>query len=259
MWNDTKKKISDSKTIFLGDSHGQNGINPDFYSSEKSANFCASGEGYHFCYIKLKSILSKKNSLQKVVLTLSSHNLSKEIDPLWIYNSNNFQEKSATYYPFLTGTDFVRFQKNNLYPISALPDLLNASAKKSIYGIERKILIGEPTFYGGYTPNNKVYSESKEKRKNKSFELSIFQKTYLDSIVKICSENNLKLILVSTPEFNTRGRTRQELTNFIPSGTTYFDYRNLFSSKDCFADPGHLNEKGARLFTRALSKDLKQN
>ena len=114
MSNDLQDKISDIKTIFLGDSHGQNGINPDFYTAEKSANFSASGEGYHFSYIKLKGVLSKNNSLQKVVLTLSSHNLSKEIDPLWIYNSNNFQEKSATYYPFMTGADFVRFQKNNL-------------------------------------------------------------------------------------------------------------------------------------------------
>jgi hypothetical protein len=89
----------------------------------------------------------------------------------------------------------------------------------------------------------------------------------IDSIASICKMHNSNLILVLSPIYS---KASEKILNRIAllqklklkatsNNVALFDYSTdeICNDSTFFADPYHMNEKGAKLFTEKFAKDLK--
>lgn len=88
-----------------------------------------------------------------------------------------------------------------------------------------------------------------------------------EAYLQFCKEKNINLIFVYTPEYidlQKLTKNRAEIINLYKQyattyNITFLDYSedSISYQKSLFKDPGHLNRKGAELFSMKLAKDLK--
>lgn len=93
---------------------------------------------------------------------------------------------------------------------------------------------------------------------------NITDRTYLDSIIKICKKNNTHVTLVSSPIFAggqvdliNKKQIIKQLNNIaLVNRINYFDLSSMSFCKDrsCFIDHYHLNYKGATKYSLFLSQ-----
>ena len=102
----------------------------------------------------------------------------------------------------------------------------------------------------------------KEVGKDRKFTPNPTCLAYLDDIVKTCKEKNIQLILCVSPNLAYRnhgindwmkayGQQQQVKTLDFTGDTTYVNHPDLFF------DATHLNDKGARLFTKKFINNLR--
>ncbi len=243
--------------LILGDSHFQNGINSDKYIPS-SLNLACSGETYFNCYTKLKFIINNNTKIKNVVLSLGPHNLSAEIDTLWIFNKENFLSKIRGYAPIIYSSDFLEYINKTNFSKFILVELVPEIFHQSIYSIERQIILKEMPFLGGFVPNNKRLTitdlEKKQDENVPSTESSKIQLYYLQKIADMCKENNIQLILVNSPIFNG---THVSAPKIINEKYYLIDLGDIFKNdSDLFADLGHLNKNGSDKFSKILAEYL---
>jgi hypothetical protein len=255
----TKKNVLLNESIsnvVLGDSHAQVGINDNLFD-EECFNWANSGENYFHCYCKLNYLFRNKVEIENVILTYGPHNLDKKIDSLWVYNKDNFLGKIRVYSPFISFPNLNEFiihtPFSNFIYIEVIPEILY----QSYYSIERQLLMSEFVYSGGFEPtstilNDTITIKSDPIKITQTSEIQIF---YLNKIIKLCEQNNVKLYLVNMPLFNGENVITPATNN---SNYTLFDYGAHFKGQNkLFADLVHLNTTGADEFTKLLIQDLK--
>jgi hypothetical protein len=102
------------------------------------------------------------------------------------------------------------------------------------------------------------------------FSQSISLKTCLlfESYLSFCKKNNIKVILVYSPEYKPLQNCMRNRSEIVARYKTYskiynmpfLDYANdsLCNNKSYFVNGSHLNKKGTEIFTKILVKDLKK-
>lgn len=118
-----------------------------------------------------------------------------------------------------------------------------------------KTLINEST---NSLANNGYYPlgfNPKANMKNNIESLVPLRNRYFEEIKQICKENNINLIAVTTPMCsNVKG-----IDYFKKVKALYpeiKEYEHVVEGDEYFSSCGHLNDKGARLFTNKIMKDL---
>jgi hypothetical protein len=90
--------------------------------------------------------------------------------------------------------------------------------------------------------------------------------TYLSQIVEICSKNNIRIVIVSTPVYQVN-ENHNEMVNQLRvfcSGhqcVSYQDYTKselTYKKRHLFKDNTHLNYEGARIFSEMFAINLKE-
>lgn len=118
-----------------------------------------------------------------------------------------------------------------------------------------KTLHQEPTNtldHQGYYP---LGFNPKANMKNNIASLVPLRNRYFEEIKQICKSNNINLIAVTTPMCsNVKGMDYfQKVNKLYPEIKAY---EHVVQGDDYFSSCGHLNDKGARLFTTKIIEDL---
>ncbi|MCD4696069.1 MAG: hypothetical protein K8S16_07485 [Bacteroidales bacterium] len=86
---------------------------------------------------------------------------------------------------------------------------------------------------------------------------------YLDSIINLCHEHQIKIILIGSPvhqEYyskipeNVKARYNLEKARLIKQGIFVIDFTNHFYDEEYYLDIDHLNEKGAVIFAAEINE-----
>lgn len=111
----------------------------------------------------------------------------------------------------------------------------------------------------GYTPIKGAMTEEPtlEKKSEKSV-LDPFKLDYLQKLVTLCKKHNVPLVFVASPKYGKKNSEDVQPAKEIAerNGVTFLDYytdERFATHKEWFKEPMHLNEVGAREYSRIIA------
>ncbi|MCG2419778.1 hypothetical protein K8089_12160 [Aequorivita sp. F47161] len=244
----------DNKKIFVGDSHIQNAINPEFLPG--SINIAQPAEPYILTYWKLKNVLESNQGV-KVILGFAPHNIAK-------FNDYKLSDSKWASEMFSRSYSIQEFNtiKNEI-------DIDYKEYYKTLF----KIFCFYPHFnhtsyIGNFSnsTNNKIddFEETINRHfyyKSNRTDISELSIKYLDSIVLLISNSQNKLILLNTPvHSNYANRVPKKIynkyniliENYKSNNITIIDKFATDYNDSLFLNVDHLNIYGAKMFSIEL-------
>jgi hypothetical protein len=212
----------------------------------------------------LKKILETKQAVDTVLLSFSPHNI---FDNTWFASQSNIQHNFCRYYPFMSRNDF-RFLLES-HPKSVIYSL-RPIALQFLKNIFRRVLGDNVLQIGGFTSLDLDRLEDalqslKDGKAIKDFRLpkdlypTNVEIVYLNKILQLCNEKQVKLILINLPKRVELLRHKrygmeefQKLYNTEFSQLDYFDFSSMPMEDEMYADLLHLNKEGSSYFSKFL-------
>lgn len=253
--------------LVVGHSHPAFAFNDSLISSLK--NVSMPGESYFYNYIKVRQVIKENPSLKLVFIEYTNNQIDESMNN-WIWGDKNISIQYPRYSSYLNlSENALLFRKNP----SAFINALSVSIKRKSSDLFLKNIYYSSTF-GGYnhweideTDSLKIDSLinviSKEKSIPVDVNISKVNLAYLDSLITICEKNDIKVILIRSPQHEKYNGYRNEKT-FIKiletrySDLEFLDFAHFPLSKDEFGDLHHLNYKGAKKFSKWFDDLLKK-
>ncbi len=248
--NQTFKDLSQTYTVVLvGDSQIQR-VNPEYFGVP-TLNFAGSGEPYFVSYAKLKRLLDgEDHAIQTVILGVSPHNFSPAYQRLTQPQTSEGQRTLKAYLHLMDLWESSNFQ---------LPGILfNPSFHKAFFKT--------PEWEGLIESSHENPDEAIISKNLKMFSAegepidSSHQMRYLEAIIALCNDHNVKLIALSTPVHSRFAeqipREYEELlSTFIQNHPQleHMDLRSVDLDPSFYSDGNHLNRKGAALISQRIS------
>lgn len=248
-----------SKYYVLGHSHSACSINDSIATN--LINLSDSRESYFYTYYKLKYILNQNIKPEHVFIEFSNNNISEQMDD-WLF-SGTILSKYLSYFSLVDYEGKYFLLKN--VPKSFINSSF-LSFRKSIPKIfDKKISFDAVRGYVRLDYSitdslirNKAYLKSNENYNFKN--LSETNIKYLEKIIYLCSENNIKISLMRSP-LNKHYLGLQNEALFLTelkrisneNKVGFYDFSTFQIDKDEFVDFQHLNYKGATKFTNHFS------
>jgi hypothetical protein len=257
--------VDKSKSILiLGDSHTECAIDDSIVS--KSVNISQAADAYFYSFIKLRKFLKINRGIKAVILGINEKNLYNKD---WFKSSEYMRHKCKHYFRLMNLNDFKILLEAN--GIKSLIDLTGAS----FFNFFKIVLISESDYkdmrIGGYQnlKRNKLEEaiaiyKAEKKQSNIDRTYSENQIEYLLKIVDICKKYKVKLILLNTPTYvyykneNDSYKLNQFIKKNIYNYVEYWDYSNYLLPDFGYGDFGHLNYRGAEIFSKKLNNDIKK-
>jgi hypothetical protein len=243
-------KARDYDVVILGSSRANNHFVSSLFEEKglKTFNYGMSGGHLFEASLLLKLMIERgyhiKNVILEADLNLSNEQQSESVASKflpYIHDSktiaNHFSEQKnfgALYYiPFYR---YVTFE-----PRIGFREMYN-TAKNNPSNVLDHL---------GYYP----LRTKKGNMKNNLTNLKPIHNKYYEEIKQICKTNNIKLIAVMTPMCtNTKGLDYfQKVNKIYPE---IHNYEDVVQGDQYFSSCGHLNDAGARLFTKRVLKDF---
>lgn len=258
----------DISVLILGHSHTEGGVNPQLLAD--GAFNLAAGSRYIYYDRKIaETWIPHMHNLQCIIF-------SHGYDMPWGYTNFHYRVSKKSkqtlvykYYKYMH-IPFVERPKDLLYHTALFSDYIsNKNFKNVDLGCDslgfnrRKYIINR---YGDWKNINNIHVDSIGADYLRCYVQEYTQ--HLNSIAKICAENNVRFIVITTPCYETYlAKTneigRQTLYNIIDSVRVNYpiEYYNYIADEEFradtfFYDCSHLNYYGAEKFTLRLKKDL---
>lgn len=249
LWKLPKK----NKIIFMGASHVEAGINPDFI--DDSQNIASSSERYMFTYLKLKELISVNPQIETVILQFAPTDVNIKADSKY-FEKNEMLHFLPLYFPMFSSDEWqIYLNHSNEVAINSMDVIL----KKLPFNIPTSV-----NSYGKYSPLVGNFDSNKEPYKLPEWSINsnTINIKYLNKIIKLCNSNNIKVLFIYMPMYNKNYfydldyyyETYYE--NF--SKIKLLDYSDLELPDSLRKDEHHLNKKGSDFFSIKLNNDLKQ-
>ena len=254
------KKIN---KLIVGDSHTAYSIDDKILTN--SINLSKSADNYLYSYAKIRTITQNNPQIDTILLGFAYHNLMNKDFENWFGG----QEKYHAYFPLLTLNELKflfsinpkHFINSNLYLSGGMLDIVE------------KIILGKNPInnLGRYrkTHENKLNIGIDRLKKNKtdnkiSADFLEYDKEYLIKISNYCKQNNLTLILISTPIHSTLESTftyeKDDYYEFYQSNLSQnklLNFSKTYIENVGFRDCDHLNYTGAVVFSQILKNEIK--
>ena len=116
----------------------------------------------------------------------------------------------------------------------------------------------------GYKPLTRVWNEPIKIREIEKYKLDSIKVKVFESFIKDCKDAGSKLVLVCSPlygKYQEKDYSISVMERFANEHQVdFFDFSNdtsFINHPDLFDDPGHLNDRGARMFTCVLLSKIK--
>ena len=258
----TNFKIEQNKTILiLGDSQTEADLNDSII--QNSINFSNSGDPLFFNYIKLKKIIENNDNINTVLLGFSPNNLNS-----WgFYEAPKMKSMIVRYFFLMNFSDYLDVIKYNfngfiqgvtgVYRSITKKNFLNKSFLTEVdIGGFRKLPSGTKSLL------EKDIKDKKSYNKGKPDKLSI---KYFLKIVRICQDNNIRLIVINTPVHKSlviKQKERKagyiEYMEKINKNILFWDYENFKMDDIYFYDENHLNVQGANHFSNYINEKISE-
>lgn len=280
-----ESKCGNMDVLFLGHSFPYYGIDPDYVILENglsSHNYSFSGEKIATTYYKIMYYLSK-NKLPNLKLVVINIGYSNLFEPACTINSE------YPYNKFYNYLDIIRTNPTNIFP-----SILNSLAlyrvalqsdtviKNLFFGFLQK----ESIQNNGYSRRDYLLSEALfnteinnyiKADKERDYKINPRSVNYINKLLFELQSRNIKVIFVKMPTSavllasgnNNFSKYSIENTDILELKTEMF-IKNLYPeiplynylkystdlSIEAFSDGGHLNHKGAMLFSKKLAIDI---
>lgn len=266
---------NETKTILIGDSHAQFGLNDKIIPN--SLNMSYRSEKFIWSYLKLQKFLNLNKHIKHVVLSVSYHSFAKgnDIEILgsersffyarygFLYNvedyKNLFAEKYFNKDLFL---NFLKYQVG--VPIEGHKEIRMVLIDKLWHRNKR------PEFWGAYKDisENDLSVKRLQKTANRHFSKkgrSNLQTIYFKKIIKLALDRGVKLTLVTLPVhtdylFKIPPEQKRYYESSIMMakkwGVNSINLSRLKIQKSYFKDYDHLNQKGAAFIAKNYLKEI---
>ena len=252
------------ETIIIGSSRAESHFSCKIIDSvlhTNSYNIGIQGASLPFALDVFNAYLENSTFPKNVIFNIDHHINTCDNDTVFMFPRYFPYLKNKTLYKALEKRDkrFVAFRYAPFYGLAYMGDNYVSSAMRGFFSKPGKY---DLNYHKGYTPIMEV------KWKYKPYYACDEDVMYnrIDSIAALCKTHHANLFLVISPIYYkasalilNRAALIQKLNQKAASDNiTLLDYSNDAISKDSalFADPYHLKEKGAKLFTNELVKDL---
>lgn len=248
---------SENHIVFVGNSQFETGINDSILVGVK--NVAKSAKQYLFMRIDIENLLKYNPQIDTVFLVVSPFSI-RTSDADRSYENIPYLESVTYYAPYMSAADFMEL------PISMpfIKDLCFGGCLK---------YLATPQTCGNYLFNTRDDMKAdidKHKRERNNGIMQIKNGNQITAhqlalIGKICKDANVKLIYLSTPNWDAHNMYdiavfRKQVAQLqLENNADYWDYVDYPLADSCFADMTHLNWKGAKEFTQILKKRLEKN
>lgn len=249
-----------NKNLLMGNSHPECAFNDSLITNFE--NIAQSAQTNFYSYLKLKQILIQNEHIESVFIEYTNLSISKQMDN-WTWGDSFLLEQLPVYLPFLNSSEIQLLYTNNSTGFSS------ATSKAFRYNMTNIILGRNNYKTGGYSSLSRSINdslinsyESDKKKSYKDIDISQNNINYLHEIVKLCQDNGIKLYLIRSPQHKFMNRDNEDLLVQIKNNEfkniEYLDF-DKFPLRDTeFADFGHLNGKGAIIFSTWFNKIIER-
>ncbi|MGN6493304.1 MAG: hypothetical protein ACTHLE_14990 [Agriterribacter sp.] len=235
--------------LFMGASHIECGINDSIFPN--SINLAMGSERYMFTYLKLRELLKYNPQVDRVYLQYAPTDTWKNTDSKY-YSNNEMSYFLPTYLPLFSKEEW------KVYDTIAKSHITTLLTQKII-----KRIPSDLRSLGCFKAREEAFDSRKDSYKMPEWQESGSQVnlSYLEKIVKLCKDKNIRLYFLYMPMFNP--------AKFYDQEAFYKTYREKFSDITLLdysawkcpdswrADEHHLNYEGASNFTKELYSNLK--
>ena len=255
-------EISEDKDIIIiGDSHTECAIDDNIFL--RAVNISQSGNSYLYSYVKLRKFIDANPQVNNVLLSFHGGSITKSRDE-WIIGNKCILSHVPNH--------FSLFHREEVLLLINKPGFISAILKSPLKSIKAvlNLLTKKKTTYkdliiGGYLKLDRdKLEEDNERHKNSGetqvektlFEYSQYELNYLLKIVELCHAKNVELILFNSPTYNSEKFGNKfalmDFYNKYFSEIKYLDFSDFDIPEYGYGDIGHLNYKGAEIFSRYL-------
>ena len=265
-------KLSENiNTLVLGHSHPECAYNDSLISNFK--NLAKSGEAYFYTYIKVKKIISENKQIKTIFIEFEPGQIDKIMDS-WTWGDEHISDGFAKYSPLFECRELkFLWKKNSSAILSYFPKTFIKKMGHNILSILKDKNIESDNQFGGYNYIERAKLDSLLLAMENHPEITeeyikpIISNTnirYLLKIINYCNQNGLQVLLIRSPIYKMYGDAFSEkefkyiLTKYFHN-TEFLDLRNFPLKNDQYGDFGHLNYKGAKLYSIFFDHLLKTN
>jgi hypothetical protein len=256
--------------VFLGSSRAETHFNPGIFDSitgSFSYNLGVTGATPRISYAVLKAYCSKSKLPKHVIFDIDFHFLKYGIDTIRHF---------SRYFPYLSNDVLLkqfsgidnRFTSFKYNPIHSLPYSNIRMLGASLHGWLGKAGKYDSLYYKGYVSD--VFYELPKMKNHDPFYGFIHprERQYIDSIIQFSEENNINLVLVTSPMFkgiehellNKKALVFQLKNIAKINKLEYWDMsKSAYSGNEkFFLDNYHMSAAGARLFSMGFAFNFQQ-
>ena len=249
--------------LVVGHSHPECAFNDSLISGLK--NISKSGEACFYSYQKLKTVLNQNPSIKTVFIEFTNNQIEEEMDR-WTWDNKHIT-RYPDFVPFMSNRDKALLFKHNgdgflnLVSISARYALLRIVTNDYNY---EKQLGGYQFLVQDITDSVlRILNKKETDNHKKPVTISETNLNYLSAMIHYCKRHHVEPVLIRSPLHKGFFRFVDERAykNILKkrfSDVTWLDFSSFPIKDSGFADPEHLNYKGARVFSLWFNEILKK-
>ncbi len=253
------------ETVIIGSSRAESHFNTLIIDSALHTNsfdIGIQGASLPFALDVFNAYLENSEFPRNIIFNIDSHINRCDNDTVFMFPRYFPYLSNRTLYNALEKRDkrFAAFKFLPYYGLAYMGDNYCAAALRGYFNNPGKY---DLDYYKGYTPVRDV--KWNYKRYYACDDNSMYDR--IDSLAALCRIHHSNLYLVESPIFCKASneilnkRTLSEKLNLKVKSNrlTLYDYSNdsICNDSSLFADPYHMNELGAKMFTEKLVKELK--
>lgn len=260
------------EVLFIGSSRAECHFNTKLFDSItglKSYNMGISGSNNSFTYGIFKSYLSNHPSPKIAIMNIDFHFAHQGSDTIYEF---------PRFFPYLDNKVLYdelvkrnkRFFAFKYIPFYSLPFLGEKYLNNCFRGYMNRPSTYDLSMYQGFQYINPIEYKKINYTDTISYTATILKENldYLDSIIYVCKEKNIKLFFVVSPTHQIVSKRIKNIGDHIGkfqsiAGQNHIPFMNYTNDSICandkyFADLYHMKKEGADLFTVKFSKDFKE-
>jgi len=250
------------KIVLFGHSHPECAFNDSLIIGLK--NLSHSAEPYFYTFQKVKKVITQNPQIETVLIEYSNNQIDEKMND-WTWDYKYMSNMFPLYSSFMDASEINVLFKHDR---GVFFNCISIAARQNLF----KAITFDYNFadrMGGYLKLNRSQilnrgdSLTHEVVKNRFFNprLSYINLIYLRKIIDYCKQRKKKLFLVRSPqykyyEYRHNEKVYLDVKNRYFNDVKLIDFNNFPLNDDEFADPGHLNLKGASRFSNYFNKQI---
>ena len=255
--NSYSLEIPKEKTVLLiGESQSQAAV--DDSKIQNLYNSSQAQDRYLSMYCRLKALLDVNSQLDTVIISLTPHSINRGKDNFWTIGGY-IRQNVQTYGALLGPEEWMLMLRHA--PELTLAEIV--TPLRYYWEVEETYI----SKYGSFSVADHCALQANIDEGGTSLKLdpsygNRLTLEYLDKMIKLCEERNIKVIALNTPVYQAwKYEEPQYYYDYLSQ--TYpdlelWDYLDADISDDYRRDINHLNKKGAEWFTAIIKERLKE-